>query len=462
MSKQTSRVSVWVHRLISILALLGMTVLLYRLQPTHYAETKAGEQSKPARSEGNVVQVDVVSPRKGGLPRTTTQPGSVHAFEDADLYSQVYGYLTELNVDIGSKVDKGMLLARIDVPEVVQEVAAATATVEQKKANVTQAQAKLEVAEAEKLSADAAVDREKAALKRDEARKEFNVKRYKRFQDLKSEKAIDDRLVEEKEDQWLASLSAVDAAQAALQAARVNVTAAIARVGQAKADVGVAQAELDVAKADLAKAEVRQKFGDIVSPYTGVITVRNVHVGYFIRDAQSGGNLPLLRVERTDLMRVIVQIPDIHVPYTDIGDKAEIRIDALPGKVFSGTVSRLANSEDHETRTMRTEIDLDNKDNLLRDGMYGRVTVILEESTTGWTVPSSAVVGRVEDGQGEIYVVRDGRAHRQKVQIGADDGRNFVILSGIDADSKVVTRYKGAIGDNVPVQVSAASSSKPE
>src|SRR5581483_5395262 len=116
-------------------------------------------------------------------------------------------------------------------------------------------------------------------------------------------------------------------------------------------------------------------YSKIVSPYNGVITARNFHVGDFIRAADQGASRPLLDVAKTDLMRVVVQIPDKDVPFAGPGDTAVVEIDALPGKKFNGKVSRIANAEDSQTRTMRTEIDLANADGILREGMYGRATV---------------------------------------------------------------------------------------
>ena len=215
----------------------------------------------------------------------------------------------------------------------------------------------------------------------------------------------------------------------------------------------MAEALLDVAKADLDKAKVRVKFGDIVAPFDGVVTVRNVHVGDFIRAAQSGGIIPLLRVERTDVMRVVVQMPDLYVPYTDVGDAADVLIDALPKDVFHGKVTRIANSEDAMTRTMRTEVNLPNPDLIMRNGMYGRVKFILQESGEGWTLPSTAMIGKVENGEGHVYVVKDGKAHRQAVRVGTDSGREVEILEGVNAQSQVVTRYKGSLGDGARVHV---------
>jgi HlyD family secretion protein len=429
----------------------------YWLAEKRRMEADAAPPAKSTRVEESV-KVDVALPRQGGLARTTSQPGSVHAFQEAELYSQAYGYLKVLNVDIGDRVKKGDLLAQISVPEADQAVTESKAAVDQAAANVLQMKAKVDVAIADQAAAVAAVDRQLASQKRDEARLSFYEKQYKRVQSLLQLKSIDERLVDEKEDQFLAAESALDAAKAAVVSARLDVKSAEARIGQARADVVAAEAAARLAEATLAKAEIRRSFGDIVSPYNGVITVRNVHVGDFIRDAQHGGALPLLRVERTDVLRVVIQVPDREVPYTDVGDAAEIAIDALPNRIFKGKVSRIADSEDQATRTMRTEIDIPNTEGLLRKGMYGKATIFLQEAGAGWTVPATAIVGKVENGQGELYVVRDGTAHRIQVRIGADNGTEVEVLSGLDADSQVVVRYNGAIGDNVPVRVTSSKS----
>lgn len=424
-----------------------------------FANEKKAANSSSSQREKELVQVEAIVPKKGGLPRTTTQPGSVHAFEEADLYAQTYGYLSELNVDIGDMVEKGKTMARISVPELEKEVVVAKALVEQHNAQLVQAKAKVDVAQTDIEAAEAAVVRQQASLKRDQARSSFYEKQYKRIQDLLKQSSIDERLVDEKEDQYLSGLSAVDAAKAALTSAEIEIVAAKARLGQANADVVVADAELQMAKAQLEKAEVLRQFGDIISPYDGVITERNVHVGDFIRDAQHGGDVPLLRVEQTNKMRVVVQIPDLYVPFTDKGDEAEVHIDALPNRVFHGVVSRIGNSENQTTRTMRTEIDLENPENIIRNGMYGKVTVILQQAGEGWTIPSQSLVGKVENGQGEIYVVKGGHAYKQAVRVGTDNGREVEILSDLDPKVPVVVRYKGAIGDQVAVQMTSSTRS---
>src|SRR5262249_20141029 len=158
-------------------------------------------------------------------------------------------------------------------------------------------------------------------------------------------------------------------------------------------------------------------------PYDGVVTQRNFFPGDFVKAATQGASqLPLLTVERTDKMRVVVQIPDRDVPYTDPGDEAVVEIDALPGEAFKGAVARIADAEDPQTRLMRVEIDLDNPKGKIHQGMYGRVSILLDKCANLLSVPSSSLVGKSDGGKGTVFVVRDGRLHRVPVVIGVDNG----------------------------------------
>ena len=136
-----------------------------------------------------------------------------------------------------------------------------------------------------------------------------------------------------------------------------------------------------------------------------MVTKRNFFRGDFIRSADSGGDrVPLFAVERTDIMRVIVQIPERDVPYADIGDPAIVEVDALPGVTFKTRgddkvqISRLAASEDPAMRMMRTEVHVKNPQGKLRRGMFGRVTLILEAwlPQALFRIPSSALAGKAK------------------------------------------------------------------
>jgi RND family efflux transporter MFP subunit len=185
-----------------------------------------------------------------------------------------------------------------------------------------------------------------------------------------------------------------------------------------------------------------------------VVTSRGFFPGEFINARDQGATTPLLTVDRIDKMRVILQVPDLDVPFINEGDEATVEIDALPGRKFPGKVARVSNSEDPTTRTMRTEVDLENDKKLLRDGMYGKVTVILEKGSDALSVPSSALVGDTEGSKGYLHVIRGGKAHKIEVGIGADNGIETEIVSGLKPDDEVVVHVlKGSIANGAAVAV---------
>ena len=169
-----------------------------------------------------------------------------------------------------------------------------------------------------------------------------------------------------------------------------------------------------MSKANLELAKVFVQYTKILSPYDGVVIFRgeSVHPGTFIRSAAEGIGVPLLTVARDDKMRTIVLVPDRDVPYCKVGDPATVQLDALAGRVFKAKVSRIAESEDLKDRTMRVEIDIDNPDHALRDGMFGRAEILLEKLIKNLTIPSSCLVQRNGKGEGAVLVVRDGEVHR--------------------------------------------------
>ena len=121
-------------------------------------------------------------------------------------------------------------------------------------------------------------------------------------------------------------------------------------------------------------------------------------------------------------MRTIVQVPDPDVPFCNLGDPATVRIDALGGRVFKGKVSRMAEAEDLKDRTMRVEIDLPNPDGMLRDGMYGRAIIELEPPSKNLTIPATCLIEQNGNGEGAVFVVRDGKVKRVPIRVGKDSG----------------------------------------
>jgi HlyD family secretion protein len=423
------------------------------------SEASATKPAGADESSEEPISVETIRLSKGGIMRTSTQIGSVHPFEEADLYAKVSGYLKVLKVDYGDHVKRDQLLAEIDDPEIVKDAEKAAADLEQARAAVTQAEAFIESAKADRDAQASAVEQAVAEVDRYVSSRQYHSKKFARYQDLVKNKAIPQQIADEEEESYDSARAAEVASQKGVLNARAQLLAAVARVKKAEADLTEAQANVGVAVAKLDRAKVLVGYTRITSPYDGVITRRNFFPGAFIRSAAEGGVMPLLTVASTDKVRVITEVPDRDVPQTDVGDVAEVTLDALGDQVLKGTVSRFAETEDATSRTMHTEIDLPNPDNRIRPGMYGIAKIILDSSTKGSTLPADVLVGEAKGGKADIFVIKDGKARKTRITIGADDGLRVEVLSGIGPEAEVITNT-GSVSEGAPVRATHPSEKK--
>jgi RND family efflux transporter MFP subunit len=370
------------------------------------------------------------------------------------MYAKVSGYLRDQVVDIGDEVKKDQLLARVVAPELEANVQKARADLSRAKSEVDVMQARQEEAAADLREARAKVEQSQADLESAAALRKLRLQQYQRFLALAKTNSIEQELVDEKLEARRAAEAAERASVKAVATAEAGVAAAEARQKRAAADLTTARAQVQVAEAELEHAKTFEQYTYLRSPYNGVITKRSFHEGDFIRDAASGSaHIPILSVARTDVMRVIVHVPDPDVPFTRRGETATIEIDALPGQKFTGVVARTAISEEYQSRTMRTEVDLPNPSGLIRDGMYGSATIDLGKTQNAFTIPTACFVGEERHGERAVYVVRDGKAHQVTVRVGLDDGIRAEALSGLQAEDQLISEHGPGLAEGVPVEI---------
>jgi HlyD family secretion protein len=415
----------------------------------------AQHDGEDAAAMGTEPRVQVVKPERGGMERTTNQPGTVRAFEFAELFTKVSGFVKTLNVDRGTRVKKGELLAEIYDPERDVAVEQAEAALEHAKAAVAQAESSILTANANVLAAKAKQKEARAVRDQKMAERDYRRKQYIRIAELVKKGDIEERLADEEHDNYLSAEGSVLSAEAGIETAAADLAEATAAVDKAKADLKAAQAGVKVAESNLDMAKVFVQYTKILSPYDGVIIFRgeSVHPGTFIRSASEGTSVPLFTVASDDKMRTIVLVPDRDVPYCKVGDPATVVFEPLAGRVFKSRVSRIAESEDLKDRTMRVEIDIDNKDHALRDGMFGRAEILLEKLIKSLSIPSSCLAQRNGKGEGVVFVVKNGELHRVPVHVGLDNGLRVEVTSGLNEQDLIVLRPDASVAEGTKVQI---------
>ncbi|MBX3027019.1 efflux RND transporter periplasmic adaptor subunit [bacterium] len=231
----------------------------------------------------------------------------------------------------------------------------------------------------------------------------------------------------------------------------------------AREDVDVALGELQQAKAAVEELEARVGYTKIVAPFAGVITARYVDAGALIEanghangsgtpaeQRQRSGPLPVVSMADIDRLRVYVYVPEEEAALIRRGQPATVQLKELPGRAFTGEVVRFANSLDLATRTMLTEVDLDNHGHELYPGMYADVTLELARHPNALRVPATAV-GASDDGP-FVYLVRDGVLERAAVATGIATGEWVEIASGLDGSESVVANISPTLSPGAKVR----------
>ncbi|MFM8537312.1 MAG: efflux RND transporter periplasmic adaptor subunit [Planctomycetaceae bacterium] len=223
-----------------------------------------------------------------------------------------------------------------------------------------------------------------------------------------------------------------------------------ARIGAAEADKVAAEARHKVARAVLDRVATMLGYTEIRAPFAGTITRRSVDTGHFVQPASGADSTPLLEVARTDTVRIFVDVPELEAAKVDVGDPAEVRVQAAGTEVVHAAVTRTSGALLASNHSLRVEVDVPNTDRRLRSGMYATVVIRLEEHAEALVIPASAVV---RDGKATFCcVVRDGTVQRRPIEVGMRSGGSVEVLSGLDEDAPIVIKQPELLRDGQDVR----------
>ena len=411
--------------------------------------------ASPPDASAAPVRVETVPVTREDLQRVTEPgPAELLPLEQTDLYAKATGFVEEIRVDLGDRVHKDDVLAELKVPEMVQELEQKKQLTEQAKATILQAQAAVQAAQADAEAAAAGVAVAQAAMLRADAELQFRQKEHKRLRTLVEQNAVPAELVDEK----LYQVQSADAARkevtAKIQSAKANLSVYQAKLSRTEADYTQAKSGLGVAEADANRVAALLAYATVRAPYDGVITHRNVHTGAYV-DARSNA-APLFRIVRTDVLRVVIDIPEKDAPYLNLGEIVSVELDALHGSSFKWPIARFAPVLG-AGRKVRAEVHIKNQDGKLFPGMYGRASVVLEHKPGALTLPVACLVN---DPAGTfVYCIDDGKAKRRPVAIGLNDGKKAEIASGLTGSEQVILSGKAFLRDGQPVRPQMAAGS---
>jgi RND family efflux transporter MFP subunit len=408
------------------------------------SNSNAATDEPPAR-------VTVIKPQRKLLERRSEQPGEIAAREETPIYAKVAGYVQAVNVDIGDRIKQGQTLAVLAVPELMEELNQKAAVVVQAESQIAQAKAAVEVAQAVIETAEAKVAAAEAAIMRTTADVQRWKSEFSRVNELADRSAVTRKVADETQNQLSVAEGAKQEAEAQVKSARASVQEAKAKLSAAKADVEAANARLSVAQADRDRTKALTEYATIKAPYDGTVRARNIHTGHYVQPATTGRDLPLLTVLHSDVVRVVVNVPEADASLTKQDEPATIRVQSLDNKQFTGSVKRVASAMDTATRTLRAEVELENASGELVPGMYCYVSIQVGKRADVLVIPSTAVL--MEQGKAFCLTVANGQIARTPIEIGLRTGSEVEVSAGLTGSESIIPKNPGSLKDGQRAEV---------
>src|SRR3984957_20085568 len=344
-----------------------------------HSRAQAEVKATAAQRRDLVLNVRVVPVRANDAMVTAKLPGSTEAFEAANIYARISGYIAKRFVDIGDHVKAGQILAEISAQELDHQIAQARANIAQNEAALNQAQANREIASVTW--------------------------------------ARDSKLLDKG---WVTKQQG--------DTERLNLQAQEAAVAVAQANIRAQQAQLEV----LLQHKAYQR---VVAPFDGVVTQRNVDNGSLVQ-ADTTGGMAMFPLMHSDVIRIQLYVPQDQAFGLAPGVEASIRVPELPGVAFRGTVTRVASALAPGTRTLQTEIDVPNPDGALTPGTYCEVELQIPRKTQSFIVPSEALVFN-RSGL-SVAVVENGVVRVRKLTVVRDRGTSVEVSDGVKDGDQVI------------------------
>ena len=416
-------------QVLSLLLLPGFLFTTGCVQSAGDAQTDTANSPSP-----KVSAVDVAIAELGSLKPEQEYVGTTFPVREVALRSRIEGQIVDLMADVGDRVERGQVLARIDdsisdtvVAEAAAEVAALQAEVASSQAEVNEAIAQVERAkfELQQAQSDAA-----------------------RFEGLVEQGAVAEQQAE-------SARTAVKTAQQAVQAAQQQVA-------NRRAAVQAAQRRVAAQEALSAQEQQRKSFTVLTSPVTGAVLERILEPGDL---AQPGDEV--LRLGDFSQIRVRVQISELELSRVELGQKAQVRLDAFADRSFTGEVTQISLAADATARLIPVEITIPNRELRLGRGLLARVNFDRQEKSI--VVPETAIQ-KVQDNAknfnsntATIFILErsaeETTVTAREVELGDRANSQVQILSGLEPGTEYVANSSDKLQDGDRVRLSFISES---
>jgi len=405
----------------AIVAVVVVALVAWRWRGRGPLEAEEPDRAADSAT-ADVVTAAVVRVQRHNVASTLTIAGEFKAFQDVDVHAKVAGYIRKIYVDVGDHVKAGQTLAVLEVPELQAQLGGADAALRAAQEQIRRAQGDVQRAQSAHAAAHSAFTRLK--------------------------QAADSRA-------GLVAQQEVDDAQA-------KDLGSEGQLASAEAELSSAKQQMEVAQANQKQYAALSNYTQITAPFAGVITNRFADTGALVAAGTSSSTqaIPVVRLAQVSVLRLVLPIPESVAAQIHVGDVVNVRVQALDREI-QGKVCRFADSLDMQTRTMVTEIDVENRDGRLMPGMYTETKLALREKKNALTVSLEAVA-RDGDDATVLALNTQNKIEERHIRLGAEDNERVEVTSGLNENDRVIVgnRSQFHAGEIVQPKEIAAEAAK--
>ncbi len=346
-----------------------------------------------------VPSAEVAVAQRGDIARVLTLAGQFQPYQVVDVHPKVSGYMRKINVDIGDIVNQGETLAVLEVPELKAQLEESVFELKQSQEEITRAQQEIKRAEA------------------------LNFALHAESVRLLQAAATRPGLI----------------AQQELDDAQAKDLSSQAQVDSAKSAMAAAQQHAEAARSENERVQALENYTTVTAPIAGVVIWRYADTGALIQGGTNSNDqtLPIVRLSQSTLLRLRVPVPEDDIKFVHLGDLLQVRVDAI-NRSFTGKIVRFTREVNFETRTMETEVDVENNDLSIAPGMYANTALQLAHTQNVVTIPLEALALNARNQQTVYVLDSDNRVHVREVQVGLEGSRLAQITSGLNPGDRVL------------------------
>ena len=367
--------------------------------------------------------------------------GTVSAQKSVTLTTRVNGVIEEILVEEGDRVQKGDLIAKIDVRDIQAQTNQAQANLSQAQSAVNSARSAYLTAQSQKRQAEAQVQEAQGELEEEKAELRDARLHQQRMEMLYENGAVSKSRLDEANARLASSKARIEQIKASIEQARGAVEQARSQMEEAQSSIEQARAGVAQAQANLEQSSANLDYGDVRAPFNGVITKKQAHEGA-MAGAMAGFGQPIVTVQTVDDLEFKVSVPESLLGEFAVGERTAVEIGSI-GREVGGKIQQIVPSADPKSRNFIVKIAL-NQDNKVIPGMFGRLAVSTTEQA-GLMIPESAVIERF--GITGVYRVVDGQAQFTTVTLGSQKGEQVQIYSGLEAGDTIILNPSSELKD---------------